>query len=438
LPCDNWRCDASKIRYLLAALCVFIRDLLANRLSEMCCNMFNVIVNDLHKHYRIYSRPIDRLAEAVIRKPRHKLYKVLSGVSFSLAPRRSLGIIGDNGAGKSTLLKLLAGTVSPTSGTVEIRGRFAALLELGAGFHPEFTGRQNIFLNASLLGLSKKETQEREQAIIDFSELEEFIDRPVKHYSSGMYVRLAFSIATSIDPDILIIDEALSVGDMAFQRKCVDRMNAFKSQGKTMLFCSHSMYHVQELCENAIWIDHGQIRYMGSSVETVARYEDYCKAKKAPVSEVQSEPVRVSDGKDCHISLLCIEDGDGNPTDTLMPYKDAVLRMDVEILKDGLLPRFGFGFLMPDETPLYGSMTHHDGILCGPYSAGKKITVRLHLKKFPVREGTYRMVGGIAENSGLLWYEYKIVGPVKIQTNKGLGLLSCGHEWEIIMSENGA
>ncbi len=398
----------------------------------MCQNMFNVIVSDLHKHYRIYRRPIDRLAEAITRKPRHQVYEVLNGVSFSLVPRQSLGIIGDNGAGKSTLLKLLAGTLSPTAGTMEIRGRLAALLELGAGFHPEFTGRQNIYLNASLLGLSKKETQEREQAIIAFSELEEFIDRPVKNYSSGMYIRLAFSIATSIDPDILIIDEALSVGDMAFQRKCIDRMNAFKSQGKTMIFCSHSMYHVQELCEKAIWLDRGQLRYMGSATETVARYENYCKAKKKPASETQFEPAQASDAKDCHISLLCIEDSAGNPTEMLIPYADAVLRMDVEILKDGLLPRFGFGFLMPDESPLYASMTHHDGISCGPYTAGNKITVRLHLEKFPVREGTYHLVGGVAENSGLLFYEYKIIGPVKIQANKGFGLLSCGHDWKII------
>jgi lipopolysaccharide transport system ATP-binding protein len=367
------------------------------------------------------------------------VYEVLNGVSFSLIPRQSLGIIGDNGAGKSTLLKLLAGTLSPSAGTMEIRGRLAALLELGAGFHPEFTGRQNIYLNAALLGLSKEETIAREHEIISFSELEEFIDRPVKNYSSGMYIRLAFSIATSIDPDILIIDEALSVGDIAFQRKCIDRMNAFKSQGKTMIFCSHSMYHVQELCEKAIWLDHGQIRYMGSATETVARYEDFCKAKKAPVAEVKNETSHASAAKDCYISLLCIEDSAGNPTDTLIPYKNAVLRMDVQILKDRLTPRFGFGFVMPDESPLYVRLTHHDGITCGPYSAGEKITVRLHLEKFPVREGTYRLVGGVAESSGLLWYEYKYVGPVKILTNKGVGLLFCGHEWEIKMiEENGA
>lgn len=393
--------------------------------------MFNVIVNDLHKHYRIYHRPIDRLAEAVTRKPRHQVSNVLNGISFSVAPRRSLGIIGDNGAGKSTLLKLLAGTITPSSGTIEIKGRFAALLELGAGFHPEFTGRQNIFLNASLLGLSKEETRAREQEIIDFSELEEFIDRPVKNYSSGMYIRLAFSIATSIDPDILIIDEALSVGDMAFQRKCIDRMNAFRSQGKTMIFCSHSMYHVQELCEKAIWLDKGRVRYAGASAEAVARYENFSKAKKSSGSETQLQSPSTAGVKDCHISILQIEDSAGNPTDTVVPSEDVVLRMDVEILKDELMVRFGFGFLMPDETPLYVSMTHHDGISCGPYASGDKLTVRLRIEKFPVREGFYNIIGGIAENSGLLWYEYKIVGPVKVQTNKGLGLISCSRKWEI-------
>ncbi|MBF0574055.1 MAG: ABC transporter ATP-binding protein, partial [Desulfamplus sp.] len=247
--------------------------------------------------------------------------------------------------------------------------------------------------------------------------------------------RLAFSIATMVDPDILIIDEALSVGDISFQLKCIERMNLFRNQGKTMIFCSHSMYHVQELCEKAIWIDHGKIRYMGSSLEAVSRYEDYSKAKKVQ-SEALSEstPIESNNANDCNIINVQLEDKAGNPVDTIISNQDVILRMDVEILKDGLMPRFGFGFLMPDETPLYASMTHHDEIECGPYYAGDTVTVHLRLKKFPVRSGTYRIVGGIAENSGLLWYEYKIIGPIKIETNKGLGLIACEHEWKVILT----
>ena len=211
--------------------------------------MFRVNVQNVGKEYRLYAKPHDRLWEALFRKPKHDLFKVLSDISFNVALGQSLGIIGDNGAGKSTLLKLLAGTIHPTTGNIEVNGRVAALLELGAGFHPEFTGRQNIHLNASLLGIPEEEIKLKENEIIEFAELEQFIDRPVRTYSSGMYVRLAFSIATTVDPEILIIDEALAVGDMAFQKKCITRMNFFKEQGKTMLFCSHSMYLVQELCD---------------------------------------------------------------------------------------------------------------------------------------------------------------------------------------------
>ena len=172
-----------------------------------------IVAQKLTKHYQVYRRPFDRLKQAVLRRPCHDLVEALSDVSFEVPVGGTLGIIGENGAGKSTLLKILAGTVRPTSGRFEERGRIAALLELGSGFHPEFSGRQNIYLNAALLGLKEKEIKGREASIIAFSELKDAIDRPVKTYSSGMYVRLAFSIATSVDPDILIIDEALSVGD---------------------------------------------------------------------------------------------------------------------------------------------------------------------------------------------------------------------------------
>ena len=242
--------------------------------------MPRVSVHNLNKDFKIYERPQDRLYELILRKQRHQLYHVLSDISFAVPDGKSLGIIGDNGAGKSTLLKLLVGTLQPTSGDIAINGQVAALLELGAGFHPEFTGRKNIFLNAALLGVPDNNIAELEKDIIEFSELDYFIDRPVKTYSSGMYVRLAFSIATMVRPDILVIDEALSVGDMAFQKKCVMRMNEFREQRKTMVFCSHSMFHVQELCDIAIWLDKGKIQEIGDSDKVVGHYEDFCNNKK--------------------------------------------------------------------------------------------------------------------------------------------------------------
>ena len=234
----------------------------------------SIKVNDLGKRYKLYAKPSDRLMEILFRSSRHKAFMSLEQVSFEVSKGESLGIIGDNGAGKSTLLKILAGTLSPSAGTVSIQGRVAALLELGAGFHQEFTGRQNIYLNAALLGLSETEIGNREQEILDFAELGQFIDQPIKTYSSGMVVRLAFSIATSVDPDILVIDEALSVGDQYFQKKSLDRMLRFKECGKTIVFCSHSMYTVNLLCNRAIWLEQGQLREQGLSTEVTANYEN--------------------------------------------------------------------------------------------------------------------------------------------------------------------
>lgn len=393
--------------------------------------MFQIIAQDLVKEYRLYDRPGDRLLEALTRRPRHKVVTSLNGVCFALGKGQSFGIIGDNGAGKSTLLKLLVGTVTPTRGWVEIAGRVAALLELGAGFHPEFTGRQNILLNASLMGVSPEEIASREDGIIDFSELGDFIDRPVKTYSSGMYVRLGFAIATSVDPDILVIDEALAVGDMTFQRKCIDRMNLFRGQGKTMIFCSHSMYHVQELCDTVMWLDHGRIRHMGPCNDVVAEYEDYCKTKTIDDSYAPDLPIEVRANKDCRITKVGLETKDGRPTQTIMPLADVVMKMEVEILKDDVSPNFGFALVTPDQKIFSATMTNHDRISCGPYCAGEKLIVRLNAMDFPVREGAYRLVGAVAENSGLLWHEVKQFWPVRIKPNQGLGLVTFRRKWNV-------
>ena len=394
--------------------------------------MYNMVADDIGKDFRVYRRPVDRLLEAILRRPRHQLVTVLNDISFSIPPSSSLGIIGDNGAGKSTLLKILSGTLTPSRGDVRLGGRVAALLELGAGFHPEFSGRQNIYLNAALLGLPREEIQKREQEIIDFSEIEPYIDQPVKTYSSGMYLRLAFSIATSMDPDILIIDEALSVGDLAFQKKCIDRMNRFRERGKTMVFCSHSMYHIQELCEQALWINKGTVRMRGKSEEVASEYTEYSYRKKDEEAEAQIQPSLSSqDRNDCRIRSLRIKDDNGLVIDMLPPQKNVKIEMEVEILADQLTPQFGFGIIKADETPIYISTTHQDAIPCGPYNSGDVITVSHYLKDFPLREGTFLAVGAVSDPGGLLWYEYKKIGPLKVKSDKGLGLMACKHQWSI-------
>jgi len=258
----------------------------------------------LGKSYALYERPIDRLLEGLWRGRRQygRRFAALSDVSFELRHGEVLGIVGRNGAGKSTLLQLICGTLTPSAGRIEVHGRIAALLELGAGFNPDFTGRENVFMNAAILGLSEAEIRARFDEIVDFSGVRAFIDQPVKTFSSGMYVRLAFAIATSVEPDILVIDEALSVGDGAFARKSFDRIMALKEAGATILFCSHSTYHIEALCERALWLEHGRIRMLDAAPAVMAAYNTALALESsapgvssapatAPLMETEKNPV---------------------------------------------------------------------------------------------------------------------------------------------------
>ncbi|MCI1027995.1 ABC transporter ATP-binding protein [Pantoea dispersa] len=202
-------------------------------------------------------------------------YLAIEDICFQVNKGESVALIGRNGAGKSTSLSLVAGVIKPTSGSVEVSGRVASMLELGGGFHPELTGRENIRLNATLLGLRRKELNKRIDKIIEFSELGEFIDEPIRVYSSGMLAKLGFSVITQVDPDILIIDEVLAVGDISFQRKCINTINDFKSKGVTILFVSHSMSDIEKVCNKVIWIENHKVRKIGDSKSVIADYKEF-------------------------------------------------------------------------------------------------------------------------------------------------------------------
>lgn len=224
----------------------------------------------LHKHKVFLAKEV--LNRVMGKKPERDEFWAMRDVSLSIGAGESVGIVGGNGAGKSTLLGLVAGTVQPTVGTVCVRGRVGALLELGAGFHPDLTGRENIYLNASLLGMHKQEVDDRFDRIVAFSGLAEFIDVPLRNYSSGMQVRLGFSVAAHTDPDILLMDEVFAVGDQEFRRKCVDRIADFRAQGKTLLFVGHGLDTLREVCRRAIWIEHGRVIADGDPVQVIHRY----------------------------------------------------------------------------------------------------------------------------------------------------------------------
>jgi ABC-type polysaccharide/polyol phosphate transport system ATPase subunit len=240
---------------------------------------FDVVleVEQLSKSYRLFDKPSDRLKQILLGSFRryYHYHVALSNISFDLARGETLGIIGRNGAGKSTLLQIMAGMLTPTTGAVKVHGRIAALLELGAGINPVMTGRENIGLLTAILGLGADEARERTPSIISFADLGEYIDQPVKTYSSGMYVRLAFAIVTCVDPDILIVDEALSVGDISFRNKCMVRINEMRANGVSVLFVSHDLSTLQMICDRAIWIEGGKIRAMGDPVAISQQFHGF-------------------------------------------------------------------------------------------------------------------------------------------------------------------
>jgi len=232
-----------------------------------------VTVNNISKNYRIYSNPSARLKELIYRKRRfHQDFWALKNISFDVKQGSSFGIIGENGSGKSTLLQIIAGTLSPTEGKIGLSGRVAALLELGAGFNPEFTGKENTFLNGAILGLRRDEIAQKLPKIERFAEIGDFIDQPVKTYSSGMYVRLAFAIAIHVDPEILLVDESLAVGDIYFQQRCMHRIRQMRAEGKTILLVSHDVAAIKNLCDSALWLEQGTIKDYGTPDQVVARY----------------------------------------------------------------------------------------------------------------------------------------------------------------------
>jgi len=394
--------------------------------------MYQVIAENLEKEYRIYARPVDRLIEAIIRRPRHVALKVLRGVSFSLAKGECLGVIGDNGAGKSTLLKILAGTLTPSTGTLHIEGRVSALLELGAGFHPEFTGLQNIYLNASLQGFDASEIKDREGAIIEFAELGDFIHRPIKTYSSGMVMRLAFSIATTVDPDILIVDEALAVGDQHFQQKCVGRMTSFKEAGKTIIFCSHSMYLVGELCDKSIWLDNGVVRLQGDTSRVIAEYLADLEKRSNPArqeSTSSNQPPRGSVAPEVVIEKVEVLGEQGLPVQYLEQFSRVEVKITTRCTGTSFKGHLGVGLVRPDGELVFASITKHMGL--EPITFTGTQSARFIIPSMPLASGTYQVRVLVADEHTLRAVDELTTVPfIAVGKRPELGSMWIDHEWE--------
>jgi ABC-2 type transport system ATP-binding protein len=263
-----------------------------------------IVVDNISKVFRLHENPVHSVKERVLGMGRSKYreFVALEPLSLSVSTGTTVGILGHNGSGKSTLLKVISGILKPTTGQIRLRGRLASLLELGAGFHPELSGRENVYINAAFLGISKSEIGRRFDDIVEFSELAEFIDEPVKHYSSGMYVRLGFAVAVNLDPDVLLVDEVLAVGDEVFQRKCLDRVRQFQQEGRTIVVVTHAADVVRQVCQRAIVLDHGKLVADSTPGEAIRVFREHLHGTLHEVAPKASDngPLRITDVRTHH------------------------------------------------------------------------------------------------------------------------------------------
>ncbi len=382
-----------------------------------------LIVKDLTKIYSLYEKPLDRLIEFFIKGKKHTDFVALDSISFSMKKGETLGIIGENGAGKSTLLQLIAGTLFSISGEIKVSGTVLALLELGVGFHPEFTGRENIFFYGDMLGFPRSFIQSKFDEIIEFSELEVFMDRPLRTYSTGMQMRLAFSLISSLEPDILIIDEALSVGDMHFQKKCIDRIMNFKQRGKTIIFCSHSTYQVGILCDKVIWLKDGKIEMYGESERVIPAYEFY-QLEKDREKQESNENLVVNNEHPVIIREFELFNG--------LPLKrgdDLKFRLFIESATDELNYNVTLSIKMDSGRGIYVTGTHLSGKkpLCG-----KEKEVIITYPNAPIMGGIYYAHARVFDDKGLMVYHERVLPPFEIEKDSlEMGVCYFENKWEI-------
>ncbi|GGY08100.1 ATP-binding cassette domain-containing protein [Massilia dura] len=386
--------------------------------------MGSIRVKQLGKAYKIYDKRWHRLAEWVMpfRGPRHRSKWVLHDISFQLAPGEAVGIIGINGAGKSTLLKLITGTAQPTTGSVAIDGRVAALLELGMGFHPDFTGRQNVFMAGQLIGLTVDEIAALMPEIEAFADIGDYIDQPVRVYSSGMQMRLAFSVATARRPDVLIVDEALSVGDAYFQHKSFDRIREFRKLGTTLLIVSHDRTAMQSICDRAILLDRGRLAKQGTPEEVMDYYNALIAEREGSSVEqivtAEGRTQTVSGSGEATVTEIVMENEHGEAAEILNVGAAVTLRVKVKVHAD--LERLVLGYMIKDRLgqPIYGTNTHYMQQPMENLKAGETLEYRF---RFPLNlgAGSYAVTTALTSSETHLAnnYEWRDLALLFIVTN---------------------
>ena len=425
-------------------------------------------VRDVRKVYRRYGRrkhfgtlKSALLSGRVVSDMRpDEVFEALKGVSFDVAAGRSLGLIGRNGSGKSTMLKLIAGIGKPTAGTVDVHGRVSALIELGAGFHPEISGRENVFINGMMLGLSKREIARRFDDIVAFAELEDFIDAPVKTYSSGMYMRLGFAVAINVDPDVLLVDEVLAVGDEAFTHKCFDKLAEFRRRGRTVLLVTHALDLVTRFCDEALWLDGGVVREQGDPKRVVdaylmdvARSENEAMNRDAvgrtetalapqdpaeetpgshPASGQPDDMFKAVEGRwgtrEAEILAVDILARDGTPAHVFQTGDSVDVRLRVRAHQPLTDFVFGVGIFNADGVCCYGTNTSIEG--AEPESLAGDAEVVMHLEHLDLVDGTYKLDAAVHRQTGAPYDYHRLLYTFRVTSRlKDTGIYRPAHRW---------
>jgi ABC-type polysaccharide/polyol phosphate transport system ATPase subunit len=422
--------------------------------------MHAIEVRDVHKVYRRYGRRKQfatlksaLLSGRVISDLRpDAVFEALRGVTFDVAAGRTFGIVGRNGSGKSTMLKMIAGIGRPTSGSVKVNGRVSALIELGAGFHPEISGRENVFINGMMLGLTRKDVAARFDDIVRFAELEEFIDAPVKTYSSGMYMRLGFAVAIHVDPDVLLVDEVLAVGDEAFTHKCLDKFAEFRRRGRTVLLVTHSLDMVTRFCDEALWLDGGTTRAHGDPQRVIDAYltevaaqesrqlhaSDAARADEvmARTSELTAPPApdmfKASEGRwgtrEVEIVDVTLAKLDGTPTNVFASGEALDLRIGIRAgqLVDDLV--VGVGIFNADGVCCYGTNTHLEGASGGQVVGDGE--ARFLVDRLDLVEGTYKLDVAVHRENGAPYDYHRQLYTFRVTSRvKETGIYRPPHRW---------
>jgi ABC-type polysaccharide/polyol phosphate transport system ATPase subunit len=389
---------------------------------------FAIKAEGLSKEYHIYDTPGERLKELFLKTKKHRVFRAFGPLDIVIPKGEMLGIVGENGAGKSTFLKLVAGVTEPSSGRVTVNGKISSILELGTGFNPEFTGRENVVLNGALLGLSSPGIARRMEKIKQFADIGEFFDMPVKMYSSGMYLRLAFSLAVHVDADIIVIDEALSVGDGIFEKRCIDRIWDLKRNGITMLYCSHSLYTVAQFCDRTVWLKEGRMERIGEPKEVISVYEDYLREKSRVEEPKMPAGCTTTEKKVAAITNVRLT-SDGQPADSAVPHlSDVNIIVDFEIF-ESMDVYAGIGIERNDGLCCFADSMLKQGIKGFRGPGSEHLTVSF--SRFPLLGGEYKFVVFLLDETGVCIFDRKDSVVFKVETTeKEWGVCYLQHEWK--------